>query len=123
MAACSGLTLTKSAENLSAVGEQFVASGKQLDDAYRAKIITEKDYQIWRAFAPNFRLGYSQATQALDSACIAAGAKVDPDGKIDCTEVGGVTTPQKTAQLIVVLKNQLLNLLLKLYAPAAKGVK
>jgi len=107
LTACAALTITKSAETLSAVGEQFLASAKTVDDAYRAKLISEADYQKWRAFVPQFKLAYAQAAQALETARVA----------------GEVTTPQQTADLIRRLKDQLLTFLLQVYAPAAKGVQ
>jgi len=107
LAGCATLTVTKSAETLSALAEQFVASAKQIDGAYQAKLITEADYQKWRAFVPKFKLAFAQAEQALQTARAA----------------GEVTTPQQTADMIRQVKDQLLTLLLQIYAPAAKGVQ
>lgn len=105
LAGCASLTVTKSAETLNAVGESFLSSAQQIDAAYKAKIIPEADYQRWREFVPKFRLAFTQADQALRTARAA----------------GDVTTPQQTADLILALKNQLLTLVLQIYAPAAKG--
>ena len=99
LAACATLTVTQSAETLAALGEQFLSSARQIDDAYKAGQIPEADYAKWRAFVPKFKLGWTQAEQALQTARVA----------------GQTETPAQTAILIRALKDQLLALALQLY--------
>jgi len=106
LAGCATLTVAKTAEDLAAVGEVFLSSAQQIDAAYRAGLISPTDYGKWRAFVPQFKLAFRQAEMAVQTARAA----------------GETATPAQTAALVRKLKDQLLALLLELYAPAAKGV-
>lgn len=105
--ACATLTVTKSAETLSAIGEAFVSSHRQITEAYQAGLVTEPEYAKWRAFIPQFQRGYREADAALRMVRAS----------------GETTTPRQVTDLILALKNQLLRVVLELYAPAAKGVQ
>ncbi len=104
--ACATITLTKTANTLSALGTQFLETGQMIDDAYKAKLVSEADYQKWRDFVPGFKLSFSQAEQALRT----------------LRDAGTVETPEQQAALVLKLKNQLLSILMQVYAPAAQKV-
>jgi len=105
--ACTTLTVTKSAETLAAFGNQFLDTAAQIDAAYSAKKIPEADYDRWRKFVPGFRQSFAEAEKAL----------------VTLRAAGVVATPEQQAELVRSFKNQLLNVVLQVYAPAAKGVQ
>ena len=107
VSACATMTVTKTAETLTVLGTEFLSTAAQIDAAYQAKLIPETDYAKWRTFVPPFKKSFAEAEQAL----------------ITLRNAGTAATPEQQAALVRALKDQLLRIVLEVYAPAAKGVQ
>lgn len=53
--------LVLTGETIEAVGKKFLETATLYDTLYRAKKVTEADYDRWRAFVPEFQKGYATA--------------------------------------------------------------
>lgn len=96
LTACSQGTLLTTGQSLDAMGQQFLTLGTQIKAARAAGSISDADYQQWVLFVPQFKVGYAQAESAWQTAY----------------KAGDLNAPGATVDLVIALKNQLVNFLL-----------
>lgn len=92
LVACTTGNLAATGQSLDALGQQFLTVGTQLKTAHATGQVTDAQYAKWVAFVPNFKVGFSQANQAWQTA----------------NKAGDLNAPGATVDLILALKNQLL---------------
>jgi hypothetical protein len=96
LTACSAGNLLTTGQSIDALGQQFLTVGNQIRAAKAAGSISDADYAKWTGFVAQFKVGFPQAETAWQTAY----------------KAGDLNAPGATVDLVITLKNQLVDFLL-----------